>query len=299
MASDPPSNSLGLDLENLKISAPSDTPPPLSIPKHSDHATDDTSDAPVPISPDAEDGKGDDSKNGVSREKKKPYVNLERVKTGGAPRDKLTDEELVQRMTRIREQNEKIKQRRVDVQADEDAFKKTQQAERIKQAKARKVQETVDRTREQNAKRKMEKMQSREWDSGKKGGDWTKAQPQKPVSTESIKISSVSSVQTEPATESSSRLPVDNSEQAPLEIDPSSVPPEMDVGATSPRPSEQEGGPSSRGTGRGRGRGGPHSRGRGGSGDRGRGGARGFAEVRKTSSADAAVAPPVKSESTS
>lgn len=94
-------------------------------------------------------------------------------------------------MERIRQQNEKIKQRRVvrsyyityneiysptyiqDVQADEDAFRKTQQNERAKLARIRKVQEAVNNTREQNAKRKMDKIQSREWDSGKHSpGDW-------------------------------------------------------------------------------------------------------------------------------
>ena len=59
--------------------------------------------------------------------------------------------------------------------ADEDAFKKTQESERIKQAQNRKVQANVDRTREQNAKRKMDKIQSREWDTGKPApADWKK-----------------------------------------------------------------------------------------------------------------------------
>ncbi|KAG6889783.1 hypothetical protein C0992_004201 [Termitomyces sp. T32_za158] len=111
-------------------------------------------------------------------EKKKPYVNAERVKTGGPQRDKLSDEALAERMARMKEQNEKIKQRRLDVQADEEAFRKTQEAERVKNAHNRKVQEGVDRTREQNAKRKMDKIQSREWDSGKPAGDW-KHQPKK------------------------------------------------------------------------------------------------------------------------
>lgn len=67
-----------------------------------------------------------------STEKKKPYLNLERVKTGGISRvsfffalavglihchgcdqDKLSEEELSERMSRIREQNERIKQRRM------------------------------------------------------------------------------------------------------------------------------------------------------------------------------------------
>ena len=45
-----------------------------------------------------------------------------------------------------------------DVQADEDEYKKKQEAERAKQAKAKKVQESVDKAREQNARRKMEKV---------------------------------------------------------------------------------------------------------------------------------------------
>ena len=45
-----------------------------------------------------------------------------------------------------------------DVKKDEDEFRKMQEAERVKQAKAKKVQESVNRTREQNALRKMEKV---------------------------------------------------------------------------------------------------------------------------------------------
>ncbi|EPQ58527.1 hypothetical protein GLOTRDRAFT_114923 [Gloeophyllum trabeum ATCC 11539] len=126
------------------------------------------------------------------KEKKTPYVNPDRVKTGGAQRDKLSEDELAQRMVRIREQNEKIKQRRADVKADEDAFKKTQEAERARLARTKKVQEHVDRAREQNAQRKMDKLQTREWDSGKKvppsgkqasnGGAKTEGEPQSPTS---------------------------------------------------------------------------------------------------------------------
>ncbi|KAK7023816.1 hypothetical protein R3P38DRAFT_3194359 [Favolaschia claudopus] len=149
------SNSLGLNFDQLKIQESSDTeskPAP---------------DAPKDAQP--------------TTEKKKPYVNPERVKTGGNQRDKLSDEALTERMARMREQNEKIKQRRLDVQADEDAFKKTQEVERVKLAQSRKVQEGVDRTREQNAKRKLDKMQNREWDSGKPvgGGDWKQRQAPK------------------------------------------------------------------------------------------------------------------------
>ncbi|PFH45271.1 hypothetical protein AMATHDRAFT_44182 [Amanita thiersii Skay4041] len=102
-----------------------------------------------------------------AREKQKPYVNPERFRTGGPQREKPSDEELEERMQRIKIQNEKIKQRRLDVQADEEAFRKTQEEERIRRVNTRKVQESVDHAREQNAKRKLDKMLTREWDSGK------------------------------------------------------------------------------------------------------------------------------------
>ncbi|KAI0055476.1 hypothetical protein BV25DRAFT_1895100 [Artomyces pyxidatus] len=174
---DSTTNSLGLDLENLKLADPA-VPAPDPVEQPTEHSS--------PSANPDEPTKDDESKAGAAR-KRNPYINPERVKTGGAQRDKLTDEELADRMARMREQNEKIKQRRMDVQADEDAFKKTQAEERVKQAKTRKVQETIDRTREQNARRKMEKIQSREWDSEKKGdAQWSKAQPTKPNATASV-----------------------------------------------------------------------------------------------------------------
>jgi hypothetical protein len=73
-----------------------------------------------------------------------------------------------------------------DVAADEDAFKQTQAAERHRHAQMRKVQETVNRTREQNARRKMDKIQSREWDSEKKAEGWpTSAKGEQPKVTAS------------------------------------------------------------------------------------------------------------------
>lgn len=135
-----PENSLGLQLEQLQIA---DSEPVQSA------SPDD--------SPQAE----------QSKKKQKPYINPERFKTGGAQREKPSDEELAERMQRIKAQNEKIKQRRLDVEADEEAFRKTQQEERVKIAHARKVQETVNHAREQNAVRKMERIETREWDSGK------------------------------------------------------------------------------------------------------------------------------------
>ena len=58
-----------------------------------------------------------------------------------------------------------------DVQADEAAFKKTQQVEAEKRARTKKVQEDINRAREQNALRKMNKLEGREWDVGKNAGD--------------------------------------------------------------------------------------------------------------------------------
>lgn len=176
-------NSLGLDLDTLRIKDELETsgsfePPPdaadeTNAPKAEEIDSSDAAEtaAETPVAED--EAKSPTSDGGKrEREKKQPYVNPERVKTGGAQRDKLSEEELTERMIRIREQNEKIKQRRADVQADEDAFKKTQEAERVKAAKTKKVQENIDRTREQNARRKMEKIQTREWDSGKPARDW-------------------------------------------------------------------------------------------------------------------------------
>ncbi|KAF4615137.1 hypothetical protein D9613_002870 [Agrocybe pediades] len=145
------SNALGLDFSELKIEDP-----PANVDEQSTQAI-------SPSTPSVEPS--------ARKEKSKPYVNPERVKTGGSQRDKLSEEALQERMARIREQNEKIKQRRLDVLADEDAFRKTQEIERAKQAQNRKVQSEIDRARDQNARRKMEKVQSREWDSGKPAAD--------------------------------------------------------------------------------------------------------------------------------
>ncbi|KII88861.1 hypothetical protein PLICRDRAFT_40506 [Plicaturopsis crispa FD-325 SS-3] len=162
MANSTPSNSLGLDFDSLKLQEDAD-PKSESVtsPDAVEQSPSETLDHSVA--------------DGKDKKKSSPYVNPERVRTGGTQRDKLSEQELSERMARMKEQNDKIKQRRLDVKADEDAFKKTQESERLKQAKIRKEQENVDRTREQNARRKMDKVQSREWDSGKATGDWKQA----------------------------------------------------------------------------------------------------------------------------
>ncbi|KAI0273864.1 hypothetical protein BC834DRAFT_840624 [Gloeopeniophorella convolvens] len=169
---DPPPNSLGLDLANPEPVVETKGPMPPSAPSPQLTQPTVTTSTPTTSTTITDTTKPDEDARPGAAKKKSPYVNPERVKTGGAPRDKLTDEELAERMARIKEQNEKIKQRRLDVEADEDAFKQTQAAERLRQVKMRKVQETVDRTREQNARRKMDKIQSREWDSEKKADGW-------------------------------------------------------------------------------------------------------------------------------
>ncbi|KAF8275188.1 hypothetical protein EI94DRAFT_1712541 [Lactarius quietus] len=189
---DPPPNSLGLDLVRPEpASDPQSTSPSLASTSIPEPATQPTTnitaenEATTPTAattPTTDVTKVEDVAK-LTAAKKNPYVNPERVKTGGLPRDKLTDEELAERMARMREQNEKIKQRRLDVAADEDAFKQTQAAERQRQAQMRKVQETVNRTREQNAQRKMDKIQSREWDSEKKAERWQAAKSEPPAET--------------------------------------------------------------------------------------------------------------------
>ncbi|TFY68074.1 hypothetical protein EVJ58_g1242 [Rhodofomes roseus] len=193
---DAAANSLGLDLDALKIKDdPESSGSPAASKDDKSQAGSEPSEKTEDPKPgdmydewDAPPGWGDEEETksptskpkkkekgepSQQREKKNPYINPERVKTGGTQRDKLSEEELAERMTRIREQNEKIKQRRMDVQADEDAFKKTQEVDRVKAAKTKKVQENIDRTREQNARRKLDKIQNREWDAGKPTrSDW-------------------------------------------------------------------------------------------------------------------------------
>ncbi|CCM00152.1 uncharacterized protein FIBRA_02179 [Fibroporia radiculosa] len=182
-SADSASNSLGLDLDALKIKddpessgSPEAAADDASTALSAEDASASKSAEGVDEAPPDEEARSpvSEGKRSEAKEKKKPYVNVDRFKTGGQ-RDKPSDEELAERMTRIREQNEKIKQRRIDVQADEEAFKKTQQVERMKAARNKKVQENIDRTREQNARNKMEKMQSREWDSGKSNREWKPA----------------------------------------------------------------------------------------------------------------------------
>ena len=71
------------------------------------------------------------------------------------------------------------------MKADEDAFKDSvaeeQEVERARRAADESFQAVIDHDRNQNAKRKLERMGGREWDTGKESGQWM--QDQKPGGT--------------------------------------------------------------------------------------------------------------------
>lgn len=86
-----------------------------------------------------------------------------------------------------------------DVAADEDAFKQTQVAERQRQAQMRKVQDTINRTREQNARRKLGGIHNREWDSDKKTEGWsTTEKPEAPSSISTTRMTNTGDQSEEP-----------------------------------------------------------------------------------------------------
>lgn len=69
-------NTLGLDFEQLKVQDSEETDHPISAPQNES--------TPADVSSQLEQEKFGDSPQ--SKEKKKPYVNVERVKTGGNQR---------------------------------------------------------------------------------------------------------------------------------------------------------------------------------------------------------------------
>jgi len=77
-------NTLGLDFDRLRIGVPSDSPT-----SRGEHVPDSKSPTDSPQSPsqqDAHDQSIPDLDNLDSKERKKPYINPERVKTGGTQR---------------------------------------------------------------------------------------------------------------------------------------------------------------------------------------------------------------------
>ncbi|KAH7090121.1 hypothetical protein BKA62DRAFT_42176 [Auriculariales sp. MPI-PUGE-AT-0066] len=113
----------------------------------------------------------DDSVDTPQAERKTPYVNRDRVKSGGPTREKLSPEELEAKMADIRKRNQQIKEKRELVLADEAAFKQLlvddAATAKARAERTRNIQDKVNRDRNQNAQRKLDKMSGREWDSAK------------------------------------------------------------------------------------------------------------------------------------
>ncbi|KAJ3149740.1 hypothetical protein HDU89_003497 [Geranomyces variabilis] len=118
-----------------------------------------------------------------------PYVNPNRVATGGLDKKRLTEEELDEKMAAIRAKNEALKQKQEAARADEERFNQIESAERarrkledqerraaqaaqraaerVRVLESRRVQEQLRREREENAARKAKSFSGREWDVGK------------------------------------------------------------------------------------------------------------------------------------
>lgn len=97
------------------------------------------------------------------------YVNADRVKTGGSERTKLSEEELAKRMEKMRLQNEKIKEKRLEVDADAERFEAEQAELKKRQDAQARIQNDVNKERQKIAEKKVALAQRREWDSGKPG----------------------------------------------------------------------------------------------------------------------------------
>ncbi|CAG7846235.1 Charged multivesicular body protein 2a AltName: Full=Chromatin-modifying protein 2a; Short=CHMP2a [Serendipita indica DSM 11827] len=105
-----------------------------------------------------------------SRHKKPPlYNNPDRVKTGGAERTKLSAEELEEKMRQMRLKNEKIKEKRAEVEADAEQWEKEQEADKARRENQAKIQAQIDSDRKKVAEKKIAQASRREWDSGKPG----------------------------------------------------------------------------------------------------------------------------------
>jgi len=165
IAKSPSSDGDGLDSKLAKLNLSSEDASAGDAPKGGSTSSEDVAAGLEKMN---EKGDEEGTQKGPKKTPTKPYVNPDRFLTGGSPREKLSTEDLEKKIARIRQNNEKIKQRQLTVQADEDAFKATQSADLKKQAQNKKIQEGVNRNREQNAQRKMERMNNREWDSNKK-----------------------------------------------------------------------------------------------------------------------------------
>ncbi|CAG8521647.1 19880_t:CDS:2 [Gigaspora margarita] len=130
-----------------------------------------------------------------------PYVNKDRVLSGGRVREKVDEEELEKRMQRIRLQNEKIMEKRKMVEEDEEKFRKAEEERKKKELEDQEVQrklreeeeeerrrrdfqkkqlqEQLDNEREENAKRKTQNRDAREWDKEKEESGWNSPRQQR------------------------------------------------------------------------------------------------------------------------
>jgi len=99
--------------------------------------------------------------------KKEAYVNPNRAETGGQQRTKLTADELAEKMEKIRLKNAQIKERREEIEADKQAFSDLIEKDDARVKKQVQVQQQVNLTRDENARRKMERQANRAWDAEK------------------------------------------------------------------------------------------------------------------------------------
>ncbi|KAG8835355.1 ESCRT-III subunit protein did4 [Serendipita sp. 399] len=95
-----------------------------------------------------------DNETGAKPKRVPVYLNRERVKTGGSERVKLTEEELAQKMEKIRLQNEKIKEKRLEVDADAEKFAAEQAEIQQRQAAQAKIQANINEERRKIADKK-------------------------------------------------------------------------------------------------------------------------------------------------
>ncbi|CAG8474563.1 3444_t:CDS:2 [Acaulospora colombiana] len=109
--------------------------------------------------------RGGSLNDSIHATKSDPYVNRDRVLSGGKSHQRMREEELAKRMDQIRIQNEKILEKRKLVEEDEKAFRKEEEELRKK-----------DNEREENAKRKTQNRGAREWDKAKEETNWNSQQ---------------------------------------------------------------------------------------------------------------------------
>jgi hypothetical protein len=77
-------NTLGLDFDHLRIQSPSDSPPSQGELVLDSNSTTDSQQQP--LQQDAHDQSTPEPENQDSKERKRPYINPERVRTGGTQR---------------------------------------------------------------------------------------------------------------------------------------------------------------------------------------------------------------------